>query len=108
MTDERAIYRVALPLIIEHEIGLDPASLPEHRLLQLKGSRSLQLCESLFWVVTQLAPIPEHGSHVYSPASLNEALESVGQLGQALASAAGEHVERLEQLAEKERVKQKR
>lgn len=108
MPQEPAVYRLEIPLIISHEIGFDPDTRPEHWLLQVKGTRSLQLCESLFWVVRQLALIPEHSGHVYSPPMLHEALADIGEIGQALASATGEHVQRLEQLVEKERVKRKR
>lgn len=101
MPEEPAVYRLEIPLAISHEIGLDPDSLPEHRLLQIKGSRSLQLCESLFWVVRQLSYLPEYGGQIHSPEALNEALASVGEIGQALASAAGEHLQRLEHLVDK-------
>ena len=103
MSEERPVYRVEIPLALFHEIGLDPDALPEHHLLQIKGSRSLQLCESLFWAVTQLSLLPDHGGQVYSPAALNQALGALGQLGQALASSAGEHLQRLEHLAEQAR-----
>ncbi|MET0650198.1 MAG: hypothetical protein ABW208_26620 [Pyrinomonadaceae bacterium] len=101
MPEEPVVYRVEIPLIISHEIGLDPGSLPEHRLLQLQGTRSLQLCESLFWLVRQLGLLPEHSGHIYSPASLHEALEAIGEIGQALASTSGEHLQRLEHLVDK-------
>jgi hypothetical protein len=103
MPDERPAYRVDIPLLIEHEIGLDPAQLSEHRLLQIKGVRGLQLCESLFWVVRQLALVPEHSGHIYSPTSLNEALANIGEIGQALAASTSEHVERLEHLVDRAR-----
>lgn len=99
--EEPTVYLVEVPLVISHEIGLDPAALPEHRLLQIKGSRSLQLCESLFWVVRQLALLPEHSGHIYSPVSLHEALADIGEIGQSLASAAGEHLQRLEHMVDK-------
>jgi hypothetical protein len=108
MPEDHPVYRLDIPLVIEHEIGLDPSKLPEHRLLQIRGVRSLQLCESLFWVVRQLGLIPEHSGHIYSPQSLNDALVSIGEIGQAVACAASEHVERLEHAAEKERGKRKR
>jgi hypothetical protein len=98
---EPTVYRLEIPLVISHEIGLDPEQLPEHRLLQITGSRSLQLCESLFWVVRQLALVPEHSGLIYSPESLHEALANIGEIGQALASTAGEHVERLEHLVDR-------
>lgn len=101
MPEERTVYRVEIPLVISHEIGIDPERLPEHRLLQIRGVRSVQLCESLFWVVRQLALVPEHSGHIHSPASLLEALECVGEIGQALAASTSEHVERLEQLVER-------
>jgi hypothetical protein len=101
MPEEAPVYHVTIPLVISHEIGLDPEQLPEQRLLQITGSRSLQLCESLFWIVRQLSLMPEHSGHIYSPTSLHEALECVGELGQALASSAGEHVQRLEHLVDK-------
>ena len=100
MPEEPTVYLVDIPLVISHEIGLDPDTLPEHRLLQIRGTRSLQLCESLFWVVRQLALMPEHSGHIYSPSDLHEALEHVAELGQALAASASEHVERLERLAD--------
>lgn len=101
MAEEPTVYRVEIPLVIEHELGLDPEKLPEHRLLQIKGVRGLQLCESLFWVVRQLGLIPEHSGHIYSPQSLNEALASIGEIGQAVASATSERVQRLEHLVDK-------
>jgi hypothetical protein len=107
MPEEPAIYHVEIPLVISHEIGRDPDALPDHTLLQMKGTRALQLCESLFWVVRQLGLFPEHGGQVYSPQALHEALADLGQLGQALASAAGGHLQYLEQLVERER-RQKR
>jgi hypothetical protein len=101
MPEEPAVYHVEIPFVISHEIGLDPESLPEHRLLQFKGTRSLQLCESLFWVVRQISYLPEHSSLLHSPPALHEALADVGQIGQAIASAAGEHLQRLEHLVER-------
>jgi hypothetical protein len=101
MPEEPAVYRVEIPLVISHEIGLDPDTRPEHWLLQVKGTRSLQLCESLFWVVRQLSLIPEHSGHIYSPPALNEALADVGEIGQALAAAAGDYVQRMEHLVDK-------
>lgn len=108
MPGEAPVYRVEIPLTVGHEIGLDPESLPEHRLLQIKALRSLQLCSSLFWVVRQLGLLPEHSGHIYSPRSLNEALASIGEIGQALADETSEHVERLEMLAGKGRGGKKR
>lgn len=102
MPEETTVYRVEIPLVIEHEIGLDPEQLPEHRLLQIQGVRSLQLCESLFWIVRQLGLIPEHSGHIHSPRALNEALVSIGEIGQAVAASTSEHVvERLKHLVDK-------
>jgi hypothetical protein len=98
---EPTVYRLEIPLVIEHEIGFDPDEMPEQRLLQITGSRALQLCENLFWAVRQLGLMPEHSGHLHSPVSLHEALEGIGQLGQALASTAGEHLQRLEHLADR-------
>ena len=101
MPEEAPVYHVTIPLFIEHEIGLDPERLPEQRLLQITGARSLQLCESLFWTIRQLGLLPEHSPLLHSPSSLGEALSDLGQLGQALASSAGEHLQRLEHLADR-------
>ena len=101
MPQEPAVYRLEIPLVISHEIGLDPETLPEHMLLQIKGSRSLQLCENLFWVVRQLGLLPEHSGQLHSPVALHEALEGIGQLGQAVAVAAGDHLQYLELLVDK-------
>lgn len=102
MPEDPTVYRVEIPLVIEHEIGLDPDTLPEHRLLQIRGLRSLQLCESLFWIVRQLGLIPEHSGHIHSPRALNDALVSIGEIGQAVAASTSEHVvERLGLLVEK-------
>jgi hypothetical protein len=102
MPDNPPAYRVDIPVLIEHEIGRDPAQLPEHRLLQIKGVRGLQLCQSLFWVVRQLGLTPEHSGHIYSPEALNEALACIGELGQAVAASTSEHVERLERLVDQQ------
>lgn len=101
MPDDTPVYTVDIPVLIEHEIGRDPAALPEHRLLQIKGVRGLQLCQSLFWVVRQLGLTPEHSGHIYSPQKLHEALECIGELGQAIAASTSEHLERLEHLVDK-------
>lgn len=98
---EPTVYRLEIPLVISHEIGCDPDARPEHWLLQVKGTRTLQLCESLFWVVRQLGLLPEHSPLRHSPLALSEALNDIGEIGQALASAAGEQVERLEHLVDK-------
>lgn len=100
MPDNPPAYRVELPVLVEHEIGRDPAALPEHRLLQIRGVRGLQLCQSLFWVVRQLSLIPEHSDHIYSPEALNDALACIGEIGHAIAASTSEHVELLERLAE--------
>lgn len=101
LAEEPTVYRLEIPLVIAHEIGLDPDKLSGHRLLQIKGTRSLQLCESLFWIVRQLSLLPEHSGHIYSPTSLHEALEGIGEIGQALASATAEHLQRMEHLVDK-------
>jgi hypothetical protein len=101
MPEEPAVYRLEIPVVISHEIGLDPDALSEHRLLQLKGTRALQLCESLFWIVRQLGLLPEHSPLLHSPPALSEALSDLGEIGQALASAAGEHLQRLEHQVDK-------
>jgi hypothetical protein len=101
MSENPPVYRVDIPILVEHEIGRDPEQLPEHRLLQIKGVHGLQLCESLFWVVRQLGLVHEHSTHIYSPQKLGEALGCIGEIGQAIAASTSEHVERLEHLADK-------
>lgn len=101
MPEEHPAYRVEIPLTLEHEIGLDPERTPEHRLMQIRAVRGLQLCSSLFWVVRQLGLLPEHSGHIYSPQSLQLALECIGEIGQAVADSTSEQVERLEQLVVK-------
>lgn len=108
MPEEPTVYSLEIPLVISHEIGRDPEALSEHTLLQMKGTRSLQLCESLFWAVRHLGLLPEYGGQVYSPEALNEAIADIADVGQALASAAGEYVQRLEHLVEKEQRGRKR
>lgn len=101
MTDEPQAYRVEIPVLLCHEIGRDPAELSEHRAAQIAGVRSLQLCSNLFWAVRQLSLMAIHGGWVYTPSDLFEALEGLGEIGQAIADSTSAHVERLEQLAER-------
>ncbi len=101
MPEEAPVYHVEIPLVIFHEIGRDPDALSEHMLLQVQGTRSLQLCESLFWVVRQLGLLPEHSPLIHSPLALSEVLSDLGEIGQALAAAAGEHLQRLEHLVDR-------
>lgn len=101
MSDQPTAYRVEIPVHLCHEIGLDPADLPEHRTAQIAGVRSLHLCAGLFWAMRQLSLLAQHGGWVYTPSDLYEALDALGEIGQAVALSASDHVERLEQLTER-------
>lgn len=98
----RERFQAEIPIIIRHEIGLDPEKLPSHRLHVIAATRALFYCESLFWTLKQLGLAAEHGGWIFQPHELYEALQHIGEIGQAIASATGEHVEIIERLAEEQ------
>lgn len=103
MPDDHKAYRLPIPILYEQEIGLDPEALPEHRLKEIAAVECLQMCESLFWTVSQLGRIATHGGWVYADSDLFEALENLGSLGRAVAVSVSEQVQHLGHVAEKSR-----
>src|SRR5947209_3455527 len=101
MSEETRAYIVEMPLHYYFEIGLDPASLPDHRVKQMCAPHAARTCESLFWVVRQLGNLVQNEGWVYSESDLADALQHIGELGKAMAQAAGENAEFLEHIADR-------
>lgn len=94
-------FRLGLPVVIEHVIGLDPAALPPHRVKSETAVRGMAICESLFWVVQQLGNMAENDAWVYSSSDLYEALDCLGEVGRAVAAGASSQAQYLEHAAER-------
>lgn len=94
-------FYVELPFTVEHAIGLDPATLPPHRLRQIAAVRGLAICESLFWVMQQLGHMVSHDGWLYNAGDLGEALDCLGEVGQAVATGASDQAQRLEHIAQR-------
>ena len=101
MSDGTKAFRMEIPIVINYEIGLDPAGLPKHKVSGMAAVQSLYLCESLFWVVQQLGAAASHDGWIFRRGDLFEAMERIGEIGRAIATAASDHVQHLEHLAER-------
>jgi hypothetical protein len=101
MPEDRKAYRLPITIHYDQEIGLDPEKLPEHRMKEIAAVECLQMCESLFWTVSQLGRVAAHGGWIYTDSDLFEALENLGNLGRAVAASAGEQVQHLKHVADK-------
>jgi hypothetical protein len=99
MSDEEKVYRVEIPLHFYYETYFDPEATPEHRLKLSKTTHAATACERLFWVVKQLGISAGHSGYAYTQSDLYEALQTIGEVGIALAVAANEEAEYLEHTA---------
>lgn len=89
MSDDNKVYRVEIPLRYYYESFNDPEATPEHRLRQAKALQAAYACARLFWVVKQLGVWADSDARAYTPGHFHEALETIGDIGIALAEAAG-------------------
>jgi hypothetical protein len=96
---EHKVYRVDIPVHLGLEIGHDPATLPDHRIKTMCSSQAALICESLFWAIEQLGNMVQQEPWIYCEETLSNALQHIGQLGQAMASATGEQAEYIEHVA---------
>lgn len=94
-------FRLELPVVIEHDIGLDPAALPPHRVKAKTAVRGMAICESLFWVVQQLGLMAGEDARLYTSSDLFDALDCLGEVGRAVAAGASDQAQYLEQIAER-------
>lgn len=94
-------FRLELPVVIEHVIGLNPAALPPHRVKSKTAVRGMEICESFFWLVQQLGNMAEGDAWVYSSSDLHEALNCLGEVGRAVAAGASDQAQYLEHVAER-------
>lgn len=101
MPEDRKAYRLEIPVTITHEVGRDPGETPEHRLKMIAAVRGMDICASLFWVVRQLGLMAADDGWVYTKGDLYEALDHIGELGQAVAAGAGDQAQYLEHVAER-------
>lgn len=93
-------FLLELPLALGFVTARDPAEQPDHRLRAGAAVHGLEICESLFWAMQQIGRMATGGGWVYRESDLYEALDNLGELGKAVASGAGEQVQRLEQIAD--------
>lgn len=95
MAGEREGFNVEVLIRFNHRIGLDPETTPPGRLALINTLEVAYVCESLFWVVEQLGMVGTHGGWVYEQEALFRALERIGQIGQAFASASADEADKL-------------
>jgi hypothetical protein len=101
MSEENKVYRVEIPLHFYYETYDDPEDTPEHRLRMFKAMNAASACERLFWVVKHLGVAMEHRGIAYTESDFHEALETIGDIGIALAVAASEEAQDLAHIAKR-------
>jgi hypothetical protein len=94
-------FRLELPVVIDHLIGLDPAALPPHRVKAKTAVRGMAICESLFWVVQQFGLMASSDHGFYADSDLYDALDCLGEVGRAVAAGASDQAQYLEQITER-------
>ncbi len=102
MTKEKGEAFIVENLVrVKMEIGLDPATLPEHRVRFIRAVHLFAQCESLFHVIAQLGWIERQDNWIRRHERHADALIHLGELGQALAAAASEETEHLEMMLDR-------
>lgn len=94
-------FLLPIPFTVDYLIGRDPDALPGHRVRAIAAVRCSHICESLFWVVQQLGHMVENDGWVYSRNDLAGALDSLGEVGRAVAVSASGETQHLEFAAER-------
>ncbi|MDQ3819761.1 MAG: hypothetical protein M3362_19090 [Acidobacteriota bacterium] len=94
-------FYIELPLTIRVPTGLDQRAIRESRRLMSEGVECLLAAERLFWTVRQLSQMKESAGWVYSERDLSEALESISDIGMALANEASDRIQRLEHVCDR-------
>jgi hypothetical protein len=95
------IFFLPIEITLEEITGRDPEGMSQARRHEDIAVRCLFIAESLFWITGQLGHWGEHDGWIYKESSFHEALQRIGTLGEALAGAASEEVQKLAHLQDR-------